>query len=62
MPCIETPQQNGVEERKHQHILSITRALIFQSNLLKLFWNLAVSHVVFLLNRLPNKVLHNKSP
>jgi len=61
MSCVETPQQNGVVERKRQHILNITRALIFQSNLPILFWNFATSHV-FLLNRLPSKVLHNKSP
>ena len=53
MYCVETPQQNGVVETKHQHILNITRAL---------FWNFVVSHCVFLLNRLPSKVLHNKSP
>jgi len=62
MSCVETPQQNGVVEKKHQHILSITRTLIFQNNLPKLFWNFAASHAVFLLNRLPSKVLHNKSP
>jgi len=62
MSCVETPQQNGVVERKHQNILNITRALIFQSNLPKLFWNFAASHAVFLFNRLPSKVLHNKSP
>jgi len=59
MSCVETPQQNGVAERKHQHILNIIRALIFQSNLHKFFWNFAASHAVFLLNRLPNKVLHS---
>jgi len=36
-----------VVEKKHQHVLSITRTLIFQSNLSKLFWNLTASHVVF---------------
>jgi len=62
MSCVETLHQNRVVERKHQHIFNITRALIFQSNLPKLFWNFAVSNGIFLLNRLPNKVLHNKSP
>ena len=57
---VETPQQNGIVERKHQHILNVTQAIMFQSNLPKHFWNFTVSYVVFLINRLPSKLLQYK--
>jgi len=60
--CVETPQQNARVERKHQHILNITRALIFQSHLPKYFWSYDVVHAVFIMNRVPSLVLQNQSP
>lgn len=60
--CVETPQQNSKVERKHRHILEVTRALLFHSKLSNIFWSFAVSHAVYLINRMPTKTLENKCP
>jgi len=60
--CVETPQQNGRVERKHQHILNVGRALLYQSKLPPSFWSYAIHHAVFLINRVPTPLLENKSP
>jgi len=57
--CIETPEQNGIVEHKHQHILNVTRVLLFQANLPFIFWNFVVLHVVFLINCIPTHLLQN---
>ena len=60
--CVETPQQNGRVERKHEHILNVARALLFQSKLPNFFWSYVVLHAVFLINKVPTPVLNNQSP
>jgi hypothetical protein len=60
--CVETPQQNGRVERKHQHILNVGRALLFQSKLPKHFWSYALLHATFLINRVSTPLLHKQSP
>lgn len=36
--CRDTPQQNGVAERKNRHLLEVTRSMLFTSNVPKFFW------------------------
>ena len=36
--CVETPQQNGVAERKYRHLLNVACYWRFQANLPISFW------------------------
>ncbi|CAL1356682.1 unnamed protein product [Linum trigynum] len=60
--CTDTPQQNGVVERKHRHLLDTARALRFHANLPIRFWGECVLTAAFLNNRMPLVSIGNKSP
>ncbi|XP_019256505.1 PREDICTED: uncharacterized protein LOC109234921 [Nicotiana attenuata] len=60
--CAYTPQQNGVDERKHSHILEVTKAIRLQAEIPIRFWGHFVTADVYLINRLPSYIINNKTP
>jgi hypothetical protein len=58
----QTPQQNGVSERKNRTIMNMVRCMLKEKNCPKEFWGDAVVCAVYLLNRFTTKRLHMLTP
>jgi len=60
--CPNTPQRNGVAERKNRKLLEMTRAMIFDAQVPTRFWPEVVATSVYLWNRLPSQTLNHRTP
>uniref|UniRef100_A0A803NJ32 Polyprotein n=1 Tax=Cannabis sativa TaxID=3483 RepID=A0A803NJ32_CANSA len=61
-PYPTTHEQNGLDERKHKHIVENGLTLLAQASMPLKFWDEAFRTVVYIHNRLPTAVLNNQSP
>jgi len=60
--CVETPHQNAIVERKHQHILNVVRSLLLHSDVPIIFWSYAIIHAFYIINRIPSIVIKGNTP
>ena len=60
--CPYTPQQNGLVERKHRHLIETTITLLSQASLPSTYWSFAVQSALILINLLPTAILDFLSP
>ncbi|KAI0498995.1 hypothetical protein KFK09_019895 [Dendrobium nobile] len=60
--CPYTPEQNGLAERKHRHLIETARTLINKASIPHAFWPDAILMASFLINRLPTITTNWKSP
>jgi histone deacetylase 1/2 len=60
--CPHAHQQNGSAERKHRHIVEVGLSLLAYASMPLKYWDEAFSTAVYLINRLPSKVINSQSP
>ncbi|KAJ9557137.1 hypothetical protein OSB04_011751 [Centaurea solstitialis] len=60
--CPYTPQQNGRVKRKHRHLVETRLDMLFHAHIPTGYWIDAFSSVAYIINRLPSKILDDKSP
>ncbi|KAJ3701350.1 hypothetical protein LUZ61_005055 [Rhynchospora tenuis] len=60
--CPYTPEQNGLVERKHRHIVELSLASMYHAAIPLEYWDTVFESTLFVINRLPTTVTDMKSP
>ena len=55
--CLVSLDQNGVAERRNRTLLDMVRSMLSNSKLPKFLWIEALKTIVYILNRVPTKVV-----
>ncbi|RVW54333.1 Retrovirus-related Pol polyprotein from transposon RE1 [Vitis vinifera] len=60
--CSNTPQQNGVAERKNRHLLEVVRASLIAAKTPISYWGEAITSAAYLINRVPFSSINFQTP
>ena len=60
--CPYAHQENGSTERKHRHIVEVGLSLLAHASMPLKFWDEAFQTAVYLINRIPSKVIQSQTP
>ncbi|RVX07666.1 Retrovirus-related Pol polyprotein from transposon TNT 1-94 [Vitis vinifera] len=60
--CSNTPQQNGVVERKNRHLLEVVYASLIAAKTPISYWGEAITSAAYLINRVPSSSINFQTP
>ena len=60
--CFDTPQQNGVVERKNRHLLEVVRASLIEAHMPLSYRGHALTCATYLINRVPSSTIDFRTP
>ncbi|WJZ83402.1 hypothetical protein VitviT2T_003088 [Vitis vinifera] len=60
--CSNTPQKNGVAERKNRHLLEVVRVSLIAAKTPISYWEEAITSTAYLINRVPSNSINFQTP
>ena len=60
--CSDTPQQNGVAERKNRHLLEVVRASLIEAHMPLSYWGHTLTSATYLIHQVPSNAVDFRTP